>query len=83
MSELSLLRPAERSPEPAGSGGQPATLTQPIGDGRPVRLIGDVVVELGFATREKVEEAVEMARAQRKPTGQVLVEQGVLRHDQL
>jgi type IV pilus assembly protein PilB len=63
--------------------GQSATIVQQIGDGRPVRLIGDVVVELGFATREKVEEAVEIARAQRKPTGQVLVEQGVLRHDQL
>jgi type IV pilus assembly protein PilB len=49
----------------------------------PARLIGDVVVELGFATREKVEEAVEVARAQRKPTGQVLVDQGILRHDQL
>jgi type IV pilus assembly protein PilB len=63
--------------------GRSATIVQQIGDGRPVRLIGDVVVELGFATREKVEEAVEIARAQRKPTGQVLVEQGVLRHDQL
>jgi type IV pilus assembly protein PilB len=63
--------------------GQSATIVQQIGDGRPVRLIGDVVVELGFATREKVEEAVEIARAQRKPTGQVLVEQGILRHDQL
>ncbi len=50
---------------------------------RPTRLIGDVVVDLGFATRERVEEAVELARTQRKPTGQVLVEQGVLRHDQL
>jgi type IV pilus assembly protein PilB len=48
-----------------------------------VRLIGDVVVDLGFATREKVEEAVEIARAQGKPTGQVLVDQGILRHDQL
>jgi type IV pilus assembly protein PilB len=63
--------------------GRSATIVQQIGDGRPVRLIGDVVVELGFATREKVEEAVEIARAQRKPTGQVLVEQGILRHDQL
>jgi type IV pilus assembly protein PilB len=49
----------------------------------PARLIGDVVVDLGFASREQVEEAVELARAQRKPTGQVLVEQGILRHDQL
>ncbi|MGA7705187.1 MAG: ATPase, T2SS/T4P/T4SS family [Solirubrobacteraceae bacterium] len=86
VSELSLLRPAERLPEPVGAGGGagPAvTLAHQVGDGRPVRLIGDVVVELGFATREKVEDAVEIARAQGKPTGQVLVEQGVLRHDQL
>ncbi len=58
-------------------------LTQALGEGRPGRLIGDVVVDLGFATRERVEEAVEIARAQRKPTGQILVEQGILRHDQL
>jgi type IV pilus assembly protein PilB len=82
VSELSFLRPAEGVPEPAHSG-QSGTLTQRIGDGRPVRLFGDVVVDLGFASREKVEEAVELARAQGKPTGQVLVEQGVLRHDQL
>jgi type IV pilus assembly protein PilB len=47
------------------------------------RLIGDVAVELGFATREKVERAVALARARGRPTGQTLVEQGVLRHDQL
>ncbi|MGH2878600.1 MAG: GspE/PulE family protein [Solirubrobacteraceae bacterium] len=58
-------------------------LTPAALESRPGRLIGDVVVELGFATRERVEAAVETAREQRKPTGQVLVEQGVLRHDQL
>ncbi len=84
VSELSLLRPVEGARAPAqGHPIQQQALTQAVGDGRPVRLIGDVVVELGFATREKVEEAVELARAQRKPTGQVLVEQGILRHDQL
>jgi type IV pilus assembly protein PilB len=46
-------------------------------------MIGEVVVDLGFASREKVEEAVAVARAQGRPTGQVLVEQGVLRQDQL
>jgi type IV pilus assembly protein PilB len=46
-------------------------------------MIGEVVVDLGFADREKVEEAVAVARAQGRPTGQVLVEQGVLRQDQL
>lgn len=87
VSELSLLRSAEDSPTqsaPAHSRPiQSQALTQALGDGRPGRLIGDVVVDLGFATREKVEEAVELARAQRKPTGQILVEQGILRHDQL
>jgi type IV pilus assembly protein PilB len=81
--ELSLLRPVEGSaPAPSGPT-KPAALTQAVSDSKPGRLIGDVVVDLGFATREKVEEAVELARAQRKPTGQILVEQGILRHDQL
>jgi type IV pilus assembly protein PilB len=46
-------------------------------------MIGEVIVDLGYADRETVEEAVSSARAQGRPTGQVLVEQGVLRHDQL
>jgi type IV pilus assembly protein PilB len=46
-------------------------------------MIGEVVVDLGFADRESVEEAVTAARAQGRPTGLVLVERGVLRHDQL
>ena len=51
--------------------------------GRSARRIGEVVVDLGFADRHAVEQAVAAARSQRKPTGQVLVEQGVLRQDQL
>jgi type IV pilus assembly protein PilB len=47
------------------------------------RLIGDVIVDLGFADRERVEEAVSIARADGKSTGQVLVDQGVLAPDQL
>jgi type IV pilus assembly protein PilB len=46
-------------------------------------MIGEVVVDLGFADRETVEEAVASARSQGRPTGLVLVEQGILRHDQL
>jgi type IV pilus assembly protein PilB len=83
VGELSLLRPAEGPPEPADGGPMRHPALQAIADGKPGRLIGDVVVDLGFATREAVEEAVEIARAQRKPTGQILVDQGVLRHDQL
>jgi type IV pilus assembly protein PilB len=51
--------------------------------GRSKRLIGDVVVDLGYADRETVERAVASSKAEGKPTGQVLVEQGVLRQDQL
>jgi len=46
-------------------------------------MIGEVIVDLGYADRETVEQAVASARAQGRPTGQVLVELGVLRHDQL
>ncbi len=55
----------------------------PKHSGRSTRMIGEVVVSLGFTDRETVEEAVESARAQGRPTGMVLVESGVLRHDQL
>src|SRR6202035_3616093 len=51
--------------------------------GRSSRMIGEVAVDLGFADRETVEEAVAAARAAGRPTGLVLVERGVLRHDQL
>lgn len=51
--------------------------------GRSKRLIGDVAVDLGFATREAVEQAVAIARAEGKPTGRILVDRGVLRPDQL
>jgi type IV pilus assembly protein PilB len=51
--------------------------------GRSPRMIGEVAVDLGFADRLAVEEAVAAARAQGRPTGLVLVERGVLRHDQL
>ncbi len=58
-------------------------LYPPLRSGRSARMIGEVIVDLGFADRETVEQAVAAARAQGRPTGQVLVELGVLRHDQL
>ncbi|HEV7584671.1 MAG TPA: GspE/PulE family protein [Solirubrobacteraceae bacterium] len=58
-------------------------LYPPHRPGRSQRMIGEVAVDLGFADRLAVEEAVAAARAQGRPTGLVLVEQGVLRHDQL
>jgi type IV pilus assembly protein PilB len=65
---------------PAGDG---TGLYPPRRSGRSTRMIGEVVVDLGFADRQTVDDAVETARSQGRPTGLVLVEQGVLRHDQL
>jgi type IV pilus assembly protein PilB len=58
-------------------------LYPPKNPGRSTRMIGEVAVDLGFADLETVEEAVASARAQGRPTGLVLVERGILRHDQL
>jgi type IV pilus assembly protein PilB len=58
-------------------------LYPPRQSGRSTRMIGEVVVDLGFAERGEVEDAVTAARDQGRPTGLVLVERGILRHDQL
>src|ERR1700751_5813111 len=65
-----------REPERVG-------LYPPQRSGRSTRMIGEVAVDLGLADKKTVEECVELARGQGRPTGQVLVELGVLRHDQL
>src|ERR1700727_472359 len=65
-------------PQGDGTGPDP-----PRRSGRSTRMMGEVVVDLGFADRQTVDDAVETARSQGRPTGLVLVEQGVLRHDQL
>ncbi len=45
---------------------------------RPGRLLGDVIVELGFCDRETVEEAVRVARGSGRQMGQILLEQRAL-----
>jgi len=70
-------------PEEIVAGRPDDGLYPPLRSGRSARMIGEVIVDLGFADRETVEQAVAAARAQGRPTGQVLVERGVLRHDQL
>jgi type IV pilus assembly protein PilB len=79
---------AER-PEPddrRGDSRRPAEtsgLYPPRSSGRSTRMIGEVVVDLGLADQATVEACVELARSEGRPTGAVLVDQGVLRHDQL
>jgi type IV pilus assembly protein PilB len=71
-------RKEPRAPGKGNQGLYPAKST-----GRSARMIGEVAVDLGFADLETVEAAVESAREQGRPTGVVLVEKGILRHDQL
>jgi type IV pilus assembly protein PilB len=58
-------------------------LIPPLTRGRSTRLIGQVVVELGFAKEEDVERAVMHARESGRLTGRVLIEDGVLTPQQL
>jgi type IV pilus assembly protein PilB len=50
---------------------------------RPGRLLGDVLVELGFCDRETIEEVVREARAASRPMGQLLVERDLVTTDQI
>ncbi|MBJ7329057.1 MAG: Flp pilus assembly complex ATPase component TadA [Solirubrobacteraceae bacterium] len=50
---------------------------------RPGKLLGDVIVELGFARRVDVEGAVVAARGSGKRMGDVLIERGILTSDDL
>ncbi len=89
--DAAAIEPAAAPNERAGAGETPRDTgaNVPKGlypahtSGRSARMIGEVVVNLGFADRDTVERAVATARERRKPTGEVLVEQGVLRQDQL
>ena len=47
------------------------------------RLIGEIVVDLGLATREDVEAAVQQARTEGRSTGDMLVARGTLTSDEL
>jgi len=67
-----------RSGDRAGRGLYPASA-----NGRSSMMIGEVVVTLGYADQETVEQAVHTAREQGRQTGEVLVADGVLRQDQL
>jgi type IV pilus assembly protein PilB len=61
----------------------PRGLIPPTQRGRSQRQIGDIIVDLGFARRESIENAVIASRDQKKPLGQILIERGELRRDQL
>ncbi|HYV14954.1 MAG TPA: ATPase, T2SS/T4P/T4SS family [Conexibacter sp.] len=61
----------------------PEGLTAPPARGRSKALIGELLVELGFATVSDVESAIGEARASGRATGRVLVENGTITATQL
>jgi type IV pilus assembly protein PilB len=69
--------------ESGGKGGTPTGLIPPRQRGHSGRFITDVLVELGYASREQVERAISESRAAgRSPEG-ILCEQGIIDSDQL
>src|SRR5205807_7329001 len=58
-------------------------ITPPTRRGGSGRFLTDVIVELGYADRERVDAAVEAARQAGRTPEQLLQEQGLLNQDQL
>jgi type IV pilus assembly protein PilB len=71
------------APSPASSAAAPAATPQESWRPRPGKLIGDVIVEQGFASREAVEAAAVAGRQNGKQLGQMLVEAGNISPEQL
>ncbi len=66
----------------AEEGGTPG-LVPPMRRGHSGGFITDAVVDLGYASREQVEQAIEQARTAGCPPEEVLLEQGAIDGDQL
>src|SRR3954454_25335618 len=73
-------------PQPASEVAAVPANDQPPQDSwrpRPGKLIGDVIVEQGFAARDAVEAAAGAGRETGKQLGQVLTERGMITPEQL
>ena len=70
------------APEAAPEGSRPG-LVAPMRRGRSSMFVGEIVVDLGYADRESVDEAVAESRNTGRNTGTVLVERGILSPYQL
>jgi type IV pilus assembly protein PilB len=70
-----------REPEPE-AGGTPG-LTAPQGFGSSSMFLTDVIVALGYASRERVDEVINEARIAGRPADELLVERKLVNADQL
>ena len=71
-------------------GGQPQSataglpgITPPSGRNDPRRRLGDVIIELGFADRELVEEVMSREAQSKRPMGETMVKSGLVTSGQL
>ncbi|MGI8945819.1 MAG: GspE/PulE family protein [Thermoleophilaceae bacterium] len=81
-----VLRPVSTDSAEAAADSTPVSgtgLTPPVRRGQGARFISDVVVDLGFLPRERVNAAVDEGRASGRTPEQVLLESGALAGDQL
>jgi type IV pilus assembly protein PilB len=62
--------------------GYPAAVTRATGAGGALRVLTDIIVELGFASRERVEQSVLAARTAGRAPEQLMVEQGAITAEQ-
>ena len=82
---------APPAPETAGEGPEPTPLvpgttpglTAPRSRARSSGFVTDVLVELGFASEERAQQAIEEARTAGRPPEQLLLEQGAITAEQL
>src|SRR5689334_23259837 len=70
---------AEAQDAPEGTPG----LTPPVRQGHSGLFTTDVIVELGYASRERVDQAIDEARLSGRSPEQVLLESNVIDGDQL
>jgi type IV pilus assembly protein PilB len=86
-------RPGYLRPVPTGTAEAVATeldepaavagITPPLGRGNSSMFLTDVVVELGYATRERVDQVIQEARTAGRSADQLLVAEKVISPDQL
>jgi type IV pilus assembly protein PilB len=84
-------RRGDEQPENGGDGqaahgggdGAFSGITRPSRRGSPRRFLTDVIVELGFVSRERVDEAIETSRSSGTTPERALLDAGAITHDAL
>jgi type IV pilus assembly protein PilB len=81
-SEFDLRAPTVDQAQMLGPDRRSAAVTRATGPGGAPRFLTDIIVELGFSSRERVEQAVVAARLAGSTPEQLLVEQGAITAEQ-